>query len=150
MFFIGRLGRLEDEEDQRPLGRRPSRALRGIAWSALAVPVAGLVALSPEGNVARLGELGFPAAAGLTACAAIAAWNAMVLLKRAGELDGSDGWSRGTVGASTGLSLRRLQLFTASIAAMGMFLGPAASTAGIVALVGARMSGAMRKVFPLT
>ncbi|QDV07372.1 prenyltransferase [Planctomycetes bacterium Poly30] len=150
VFFIGRLGRLEDEEDQRPLGHRPSRALRGIALTAMAVPIAGLVALSPGGNVLRVGELGFPAAAGLAACAAIAAWNATVLLKRAAELDGSNGWTRGTVGASTGLSLRRLPLFTASIAAMGMFMGPAASVAGIVALVGARMSGAMRKVFPLT
>jgi 4-hydroxybenzoate polyprenyltransferase len=150
VFFIGRLGRLEDEEDSKPLGGRPSAALRGIALTALAVPVAGLLAQAPEGDLTRLAELETSQSTGLALCAGIAAWNAMVLLKRRRELDESDGWHRGTVGASTGLSLRRLPLFTASIAAMGLFMGPAAAAAGLVALVGARLSGAMRKVFPLT
>ncbi len=150
VFFIGRLGRLEDEEDSKPLGSRPSKALRGIGWTALAVPVAGLFALAPGGDIAQLGALSSAHATGLALCAAIASWNATVLLKRARELDETDGWTRGTVGASTGLSLRRLPLFTASIAAMGFFVGQAAVAAALVALVGARLSGAMRKIFPLT
>ncbi len=150
VFFIGRLGRLEDEEDARPLGKRPSSALRGIAFTAMAVPVAGLFALLPEGDLSQLTALPRTHAAGLALCAAISTWNTVVLLQRRRELDDSDGWSRGTVGASTGLALRRLPLFTASIAAMGLFMGPAAAAAVAVALVGARMAGAMRKLFPLT
>lgn len=150
VFFIGRLGRLEDEEDSKPLDGRPSAALRGIAYTALAVPIAGLFALLPNGDITQLSALPKSHAAGLALCAAIATWNSIVLLKRRRELDESDGWNRGTVGASTGLSLRRLPLFTASIAAMGLFMGQAAAVAVAVALLGARMSGAMRKLFPLT
>ena len=150
VFFIGRLGRLEDEEDSKPLAGRPSAALRGIAFTAMAVPIAGLFALLPGGDLTQLSALPRPHAAGLALCAGIATWNAIVLLQRRRELDASDGWNRGTVGASTGLALRRLPLFAASIAAMGLFMGPAAAAAAAVALVGARMAGAMRKLFPLT
>lgn len=150
VFFIGRLGRLEDEEDARPLGERPSNALRGIGFTAMAVPVAGLFAMLPNGNPAQLSALSRPQAAGLALCAAVATWNCIVLLQRRRELDETSGWNRGTVGASTGLALRRLPLFTASIAAMGLFMGPAAAVAVAVAIVGARMAGALRRVFPLT
>ena len=150
VFFIGRLGRLEDEEDTRPLGSRPSRALGGAAYTAMAVPLAGLVALLPGGELAQVAALPRPHLAGLGLCAAISTWNAVVLLQRRRELDQSGGWSRQTVGAATGLILRRLPLFTASIAALGLFSGPAAAVAIAVALVGARMAGVLRKLFPLT
>lgn len=150
VFFIGRLGRLEDEEDSSPLEKRPSNALRGIAVTAMAVPAAGLLAFLPAGDLTQISALSRSHAAGLALCAAISTWNAIVLLQRRRELDEAGGWNRGTVGASTGLALRRLPLFTASIAAMGLFMGPAAAAAIAVALVGARMAGAMRKLFPLT
>ena len=104
VFFIGRLGRLEDEEDAAPLGNRPSRALRGIAFTAMAVPLAGLFALVPNGDLTQISALSRSAAAGLVISAAIATWNSIVLLERRRELDESKGWTRGTVGAATALS----------------------------------------------
>ena len=54
------------------------------------------------------------------------------------------------MGAATGLCLRRLPLLSAAIAATGAFVGPAAMAALVFALVGARISAALRQTFPLT
>ncbi|MEM9801921.1 MAG: UbiA family prenyltransferase [Planctomycetota bacterium] len=145
VFFVARLGRLEDDEDERALEARPSAALRGAAWTLLAVPIGGAFALGIERLTS--GDLALPA--GLVLSAALAGWSATGLLGRA-RTGAEEGWTRASVGAATGLCLRRLPIFAASIASLGLFLGPAAAVALLVALAGARLSGALRGLFPLT
>ncbi|MEM9382091.1 MAG: UbiA family prenyltransferase [Planctomycetota bacterium] len=147
VVFIGRLGRLEDDEDEGALGRRPSAALRGAALTTLAIPIAAAASLGFDRIAA--GTDSAPAAAGQLASAAIAAWHATGLFRALAHGE-QDGWTRGGVGAATGLCLRRLPLLPASIAASGVFLGPVATVALVVALGGARVSAALRRLFPLT
>ncbi|MEM1449633.1 MAG: UbiA family prenyltransferase [Planctomycetota bacterium] len=146
VVFIGRLGRLEDDEDEGALGARPSAALRGAALATLAIPVAAATSYGFD-RIATSGESAV--AAGLLASAGIAAWHASGLFRALAHGE-SDGWTRGGVGAATGLCLRRLPLLPASIAASGVFLGPVAIVALLVALGGARLSAALRRLFPLT
>lgn len=143
VFFIARLGRLEDGEDDRPLGDRPAAALYGAASTALAVPLALLVLVFTAG----LG--GLEVWAGWFLSLAMACWNAMVLGRAAA--DGTRaGWTRPSVGRSTGLALRRLPLFALSIALFTVFLGPLGWVAAAFAIVGAKVSGWLRGPFPLT
>jgi len=151
VFFIGRLGRLEDDEDSGALAERPTRALQGAGWALVLIPIAAATALGPVTAEEGSGDLGATLGVnlGFLACCALALWSAFVLLRRA--RDGSrEGWSRPAVGAATGLCLRRLPLLSAAIAATGAFVGPAAMAALVFALVGARLSAALRQTFPLT
>lgn len=146
VMFISRLGRLEDDEDPRPLAGRPSSALRGTAWTALLVPVAGLIVLRPwsaDPAVARSMYGGLAISAGL------GAWSASILLGRA-RAGLEEGWTRGSVGAATGLCLRRLPFYTASVACIALLLGPLGVGAVAVAILGARISAGLRTLFPLT
>lgn len=149
IFFISRLGRLEDLEDQEPLGERPTDAMRGAGLTALAVPVVGLFACAWMALPAPLEESALPLSVGLVLSSALAGWNSITLLGRA-RTEHVKGWQRATVGAATGLALRRLSLFTASIAVLGAFMGPASWVAVGFAILGARVSGMLRSVFPLT
>ena len=143
VFFIARLGRLEDAEDDRPLARRPAEALYGAAATAMAVPVALLV------HVFATGLSGLEVWAGLMLSAGVAGWNATVLASAA-NAGTRAGWTRRAVGIKTGLALRRLPLFALSIALFTVFLGPLGWVAAVFAIVGAKVSGMLRGVFPLT
>ncbi|MDG1051339.1 MAG: UbiA family prenyltransferase [Planctomycetota bacterium] len=146
VFFISRLGRLEDDEDDAPLGDRPTRALRGVAITRLLIPVVGLavlgVAEGTEGLSTAL-TLGLVLAAGL---AARGAYLSLRTLQRGAQ----DGWTRGSVGQATGQSLRGLPTFTGAMASIGFFLGPTCPSALLWALGGAWLSGKLRARFPLT
>lgn len=144
VFFISRLGRLEDDEDSGPLGARPTHALRGIAVTRLLIPIAGLLVLSAGGGppTPQL-SLGLVLAALL---AARGAWHAYRTMA-----DGArEGWTRAAVGRATGQSLRGLPTFTGAMACMGIFAGGACFAALAFALGGAWLSGKLRSTFPLT
>lgn len=141
VFFIARLGRLEDDEDSGPLAGRPAAALRGAGMTALLVPIAWALTHTDSTDLQLWVGVGLSAV--------VAAWNALVLL-RAANAGARMGWTRQRVGAQTGLALRRLPLFALSIALLVAFLGPLGWAAAAFALVGARVSAALRGVFPLT
>lgn len=143
VFFIGRLGRLEDEEDKEPLGERPSRALAGAAVTALFVPAAATVAVLGAHQPSPL------LLAGLVASAALAGRNAWLLGARL-RATRAEGWTRPGVEAATGLCLRRLSMFTASMALSVAFAGALGAGAMVVAVGGAYVTRSLRGVFPVT
>ncbi len=149
IFFISRLGRLEDLEDEEPLEDRPTDAMRGAGFTALAVPVVGILACGWIAMSRPSEEVMLPIAAGLVLSSALAGWNAVAILGRA-RVEHEKGWERASVGAATGLALRRLPMFTASIAVIAAFMGPASWVAIAFAILGAKVSGMLRSVFPLT
>lgn len=149
IFFISRLGRLEDLEDEKPLGERPTDALRGAGMTALAVPVVGVFTFGWIAMPAPAEDSMLPLAVGLVLSSVLAGWNSITLLGRA-RVERAKGWERASVGAATGLALRRLSLFTASVALLGAFMGPASWVAVAFAVLGAKVSGMLRSVFPLT
>ena len=126
-FFISRLGRLEDEEDDGPLGDRPTRALRGVTITRLMVPVVGLAVLGPTigGGVPSP-----PLALGLIVSAGLVARGATGTLRLTRE-GAAEGWTRQSVGRATGQCLRGLPTYTGAMAAVGAFLGPPASRARV-------------------
>lgn len=132
VFVVSRLGRLEDEEDGRPLGRRPQRFLLTAATLLASVPLLGLLV---EGAT----PLG-------AACAAGLAWPGAWGLAQAARR--SEPWTRGAVGASMGLALRRLLVFTGGCALLLVQAGPAPLVVAAVALAGYPASYALRRVFP--
>ncbi len=134
VFTVSRLGRLEDREDQRPLGQRPSRFLIVAAVLLASVPLLGL-ALSGTG------------ATGVMLSAVLALGAAAALVKAARR---SDPWTRAAVGASMGLALRRLSLFTAALALLLIDTGRASGLAAVVALAGFALSVGFRRLLPAT
>ena len=146
VFFISRLGRLEDEEDDGPLADRPTRALRGVTITRLMVPVVGLAVLGPTigGGVPSP-----PLALGLIVSAGLVARGATGTLRLTRE-GAAEGWTRQSVGRATGHCLRGLPTYTGAMAAVGAFLGPTCLPALAWALVGAWISGRLRRRFPLT
>jgi len=145
VFFISRLGRLEDDEDDGPLADRPTRALRGVAITRLLIPVVGLAVLAgPTGSAPPP-----PLALGLLASAALVARGASSTLRTMREATASP-WTREAVGRATGQCLRGLPTYTGAIACLGVFLGPTCLVALTWGFAGAWLSGRLRSRFPLT
>lgn len=138
VFFVSRLGRLEDDEDPRPLGARPRIYLTGAGIALLVAPLA----LLPRMGV----SIGFGAALLLTSISAIP-------LLREG-LANQD-WDRARIGRNMGRALRRLLVFTASLALVTLqrsFEVPNGSWdglwVGLCVLAGYPVSFALRRAFP--
>ncbi|MCP3915803.1 MAG: UbiA family prenyltransferase [bacterium] len=137
VFAISRLGRLEDDEDPRPLGRRPQRALASATFALAAVPLVALFA----------GAQGRWLGAGAAAAVAWAGAFGLAQLALRSE------WERAEVGRAMGAALRRLLVFTA--AATLLALGGADGTwqwlplvAAAAILAGYPISFWLRRVFP--
>lgn len=135
VLAVSRLGRLEDDEDPRPLGRRPSRALVAAGLCLGLVPT---LALAPFVQSDGTGV------AGALASAAVA-WTAAAGLFAAAR--GGD-WSRERVERAMGLALRRLLAFTAACALLAVERGPAPAAVAAVVLLGYPLSFGLRRVFP--
>jgi 4-hydroxybenzoate polyprenyltransferase len=130
VFVVSRLGRLEDGEDPRPIGRRP-RVLLTVAAVILV-----LVPFEPD---AGLGFLRLPA----HAVAWAGAWGLFV------EARARDAWSREDVQRAMGLALRRLLVFTATVALLSFRAGEwDAAIAAAVILAGFPLAHALRHAFP--
>jgi 4-hydroxybenzoate polyprenyltransferase len=148
------LGRLEDGEDERPLGRRPSVLIAvaaGLLLSLPIVPPPELPSLGPGGAwvpppaevVAGFAEPGFLQDNRITLATVVAALGAFGLLRLAFR---TTPWTRTRVMQAMGMALRRLLVFTATAA---LLRGTPAGLAACVAiLAGYPVSFALRKVFP--
>lgn len=150
VFFVSRLGRLEDDEDAGPLGGRPRRYLLAGAACLALVPVLPLAPFFSDaiGNVvwpwhSSLGGEGVALGA---LAAALVAWAGAFGLARAALTTRE--WTRGAVGACMGMALRRLLVFTAACALLGLAWGPAPGIVAALALLGYPVSYGLRKVFP--
>jgi len=131
VFCVSRLARLEDDEDPRPLGQRP----RHYLLAALACLV--LVPFLP------LADPGFSPGF-LAALAAVVVGGRGLLQAALGTRE----WTRARVGQCTGMGLRRLLVFTAACALLGLGWGPAPPIVAGLALAGYPASFALRRVFP--
>jgi len=138
VFFVARLGRLEDDEDPRPLGQRPRAYLGGAAVCLVLGPVSLLPRFGPS--------LGFFAALSLSLGGAV------VLLR---EAISSEAWDRKRVGENMGRALRRLLIFSAALSVATLersFATPDGSWdgmwVGLIILGGYPISFALRRVFP--
>ena len=129
VFVVSRLGRLEDGEDEDLAGGRPTRLLRGAA-ALLLLPV--LVPVPSAGLLDRGAAL------------ALLIAGAAGLLQRAAT---TETWTRGLVGASMGLALRRLLLFTAASALLGG-TWTAWLTAALLLALGYPTARALARRFP--
>ena len=130
VFWLSRLGRLEDAEDDAPLGQRPRGFLLGASACLLLAPLAPLYGSASMGAPALLAAL--LAAAGAWPLARIAT--------------GTTTWSKGLVMSAMGMGLRRLLVFTAVLAcASGASEGPWVAA---VILAGYPLAHALRRVFP--
>lgn len=134
VFVVSRLGRLEDAEDSRPLGRRPTRLLCGAA-ALLHLPVWGALFLA---------DLAWPGAVAALLVSGLAAIGLVRLAL------GTETWTRPLVMASMGACLRRLLVFTATVALLAAALAPGRAPWIVAAaiLAGYPVSHALRKVFP--
>ena len=143
---LSSLGRLEDGEDDEPLGSRPTRFLTAAALtsSLLGLTTVIVLLLTPVHGLE-----GPRSAMASVAAVAIAVWNGKVLLTAARRM-AAEGWSRPLVGAATGLCLRRLPWATASVAVIVAHQGWVGFGAFAFCLVGGYVSKALRRRFPLT
>lgn len=135
VVFASRLGRLEDDEDPRPLGSRPTRALLTAATCLLLVPAVAWLRGSGWVGVAGSGVLALAAAAGPL-----------------GFAMSRPGWTRADVGRHMGGLLRRLLVVTAAFSlSTWREAAPApAIVATLAILAGYPLSFALRRVFPPT
>jgi 4-hydroxybenzoate polyprenyltransferase len=133
VFSVSRLGRLEDDEDPRPLGVRPRVQLVLAATCLALVPAAGLA---------------LPEAAGAEALAAscVVAWVGAEGLVRVALRTRT--WTRLAVGRCMGLALRRLLAFSAACALLAVGRGVGPWIAAGIALAGYPLSFGLRRVFP--
>ena len=134
VFCASRLGRLEDQEDARPLDKRPSHALLLGAGILACLPF-----LDPDTGLRSRPDLPALLIAG-TAAAGLAS---TALRTRA--------WTRALAGRATGQALRRLLAFTGACALLGR--SPSDPDGWIVAgacLAGYPLSFLLRRVFPPT
>ncbi|MCY2958593.1 MAG: UbiA family prenyltransferase [Planctomycetota bacterium] len=130
VFTVARLGRLEDGEDERPLGERP-RVLLTIA-AALLASIAVTPTSAPILVRAAAVALAIAGAAGLLAAA------------RPGRT-----WSRGDVERAMGIALRRLLVASAVVALLAV--RPGSWDGALVAaaiLLGFPLAHGLRRVFP--
>ncbi|MEE2939370.1 MAG: UbiA family prenyltransferase [Planctomycetota bacterium] len=147
---ISSLGRLEDGEDDEPLGTRPTRFLTGAALTSSLLGLTALIVLliAPAHALPDI-LTGAGDAANFTAAAVLAIWNGRVLLGAAREME-AKGWTRALVGAATGLCLRRLPWTLAGLAVIAADEGRVGLGAFVFCLAGGYVSKALRKRFPLT
>lgn len=129
VFFVSRLGRLEDDESRDPLARRPAKFLVGAAV-ALGLP-ALLVLLTRGFSTARLAS----------ALLSILGASALARAALATEI-----WTRAEVMRCMGLALRRLLVFTAAVALLPDV--PAGWIVAAAILCGYPLSFALRGIFP--
>jgi 4-hydroxybenzoate polyprenyltransferase len=148
------LGRLEDGEDGRALGRRPAMLIAVAAAILLALPLVPLPTLpSLDGNGGWLapGVQQLRDAAGppflerhrITLATVVAALGAFGLLRLAFR---RSEWTRPRVMQAMGMALRRLLILTATLALLRGT--PAGAIACVAILAGYPVSFALRKVFP--
>lgn len=138
VFFVSRLGRLEDVERDDVFGSQPAFYLGGAALALLALPILSLV---------RVGRAGFASRheAGVVAAGAafVAVWGAAPLLIRALK---TRQWRKLDVLRAMGLALRRLLVFTAGAALLSGAAPGWMVAAGI--LCGYPIAYFLRGVFP--
>ena len=134
VFVVSCLGRLEDGEDDGPLGRLPSRYLGWLG--ALLVAVGSLPTLR---SAFLDGALPEPRSLLPLALGAAGATGLFRLARRAE-------WSRPEVMAAMGAALRRLLVFTATAALL--VEGTSAIVVAGAVLLGYPLSFALRRVFP--
>ncbi|MEM7309754.1 MAG: UbiA family prenyltransferase [Planctomycetota bacterium] len=150
VFVVSCLGRLEDAEDARPLGRRPSfwvaaAAALMLALPILPVPVLGDAGLVPPGAEAEPSAepSTFLRDNRITLASLVVAAGAFGLLRAAFR---QRAWTRPEVMRTMGMALRRLLVFTAGVAVMrGTAHGLAVAA---VVLLGYPLSYGLRRVFP--
>lgn len=141
VFGVSSLARLEDEEDQLPLGYRPHRALsRVLNGFVLAVLGTFLVwpADSPRPTPYLVG-IGLAFVGALT-------FGARVVLPQYGRRN----WTRADAGRVTGTLLRSLLLLQAAIALPFALTGSYGAVALAACLLGYPLARALRRVFPPT
>jgi 4-hydroxybenzoate polyprenyltransferase len=138
VFFVSRLGRLEDLEQDEPLGAAPALCLGGAALALLALPILALMRIARSGISSRH-EAGIVVAG----AAFVVVWGAAPLLLRALK---TREWQRADVLRAMGLALRRLLVFTAG-AALLSGAGPGWIVAAAI-LCGYPISYGLRGVFP--
>lgn len=144
--FLSSLGRLEDGEDEQPLGVRPTRFLTAAALTSSLLGLTALILLAVAPAHGLPGSLS-PVTS--TGAVVLAIWNGRVLLDAARQM-AAKGWTRELVGAATGLCLRRLPWATASLAVVVAHEGWVGCGAFLFCLAGGSLSKALRKRFPLT
>lgn len=128
VLTVSRLGRLEDGEDRALAGGRPRRLL---LWAAFLLVLVAALPLTGATPGSRLGAL------------ALCGAGSVGLVRRA--LEPAE-WTPGRVGASMGLALRRLLVFTAACCVL-----TATSTGvltGLCLLLGFPISWSLRRSFP--
>lgn len=134
VFFVSRLGRLEDDEDAGALGERPTVYLRAATLCLVLLPATGWL---------------LPGSAGAgPLAAAVVAWAGAAALARSAW--GRVVWTRAEVGRHMGMALRRLLVFTAATCLLGAAWGPTPWFAAAAILAGYPLSYALRGVFPPT
>ena len=154
VMTVSFLGRLEDGEDDRPLGRRPAMLIAVIAALLLSLPIVPLPALPQFAETGALlppGQEPWPAALEpgflernrITLASVVAALGAFGLLRLAFR---QQTWTRARVMQAMGMCLRRLLIFTAAAALLRGT--PAGVAVALAILCGYPISFALRKVFP--
>lgn len=131
VFFVSRLGRLEDVPDERPLGRSPSLYLALAAATLGATPIVLQWRLLPDAPYRWIPVV-------------LALFGAIGLLRVALT---TSAWTRSSVLRAMGMSLRRLLVFTAAIALLAL-PSPNAIPIALAILAGYPASFALRRVFP--
>lgn len=142
VFFVSRLGRLEDGADPHPLGRRPARLVATLAALLLALPILPLPGGVPPPS-SRIGELLAGEGLRIPLATLVAAAGAFGLLRLAFR---DQEWTRARVMEAMGMALRRLLVFTATL---GVMRGtPGGLLVGAAILSGYPVSHALRRAFP--
>lgn len=129
VFVLSRLGRMEDAEDDAPVGRRPAMHLGAAALLLLAVP--WVPAPTADEPLAR---------AAAVLLAALAAWPLGRLALRDAP------WERAAIPPAMGAGLRRLLVVTAALALRADW--PAGLLVALAILCGYPLSHALRRRFP--
>ncbi|MEZ6017471.1 MAG: UbiA family prenyltransferase [Planctomycetota bacterium] len=141
IFGVSSLGRLEDGEDQLPLGLRPQRALSRIMVG-FQMAVAGTFIAWPEG-LAR--STPFLVGIGISFLGAL--WFAARVVV---PMYAHRNWTRRDAGSATGVYLRALLLLQAAIALPFAAVGPLGAVAFAACLLGYPLAKALRHLFPPT
>jgi len=136
VFFVSRLGRLEDIESESTLGRAPSLYLAGASLMLLAPAIAALVRVVHAELAQR--EAGIACAG----AAFVAIWGSGPLAARAWK---TRAWRKLDVLRAMGLALRRLLVFSAGTA---LIAGSAGWIVAAAISCGYPISYLLRGVFP--
>ncbi len=164
VLSVSRMARLEDAEDERPLERRPSRALLAAAACWMILPAIAVIPWSDASRASAATGGSAPAIATLAAVLPLCL--AFALAVRSLLVESSrPSWTRALVGRATGMALRRLLVFTSTCALISFLAtlrlrGGGAESAAIAGwsglavayaiLLGYPLSFALRRAFPPT